>query len=64
MGPNAEFGAVIVRRSRDGGRTWTEPFDAHHGELLAGRFHTAPTPVVDHGGRVWRAMEYIGGPGE
>jgi hypothetical protein len=36
MGPTKEFGPVVIRRSRDGGRTWTEPTDAHHGMLLEG----------------------------
>ena len=63
IGPAKEFGPVVIRRSRDGGRTWTEPADAHHGMLLEGKFHTAPTPIVEYGGRIWRAMEDIGGPG-
>ena len=62
MGPNAEFGAVVIRRSQDGGRTWSDPSDSQHGRLLEGKFHTAPTPVIEHAGRVWRAMEDIGGP--
>ncbi len=64
MGPDSEFGAVVIRRSQDDGRTWTDPSDGQHGKLLEGRFHTAPTPVIEHEGRVWRAMEDIGGPGE
>jgi hypothetical protein len=64
MGPDSEFGAVVIRRSQDGGRTWTEPLDSQHGKLLEGRFHTAPTPVVEHEDRLWRAMEDVGGPGD
>lgn len=64
LGPSAEFGRVVIRRSLNAGRTWTTPTDAQHGLLLEGNFHTAPTPVVEHGGRLWRAMEDIGGPGD
>lgn len=64
LGPSAEFGRVVIRRSLDRGRTWTTPTDAQHGLLLEGNFHTAPTPVIEYGGRLWRAMEDIGGPGD
>jgi hypothetical protein len=64
MGPGREFGPVVIRRSNDGGFTWTSPTDSRNGLLLNGRYHTAPTPVVQMGGRLWRAMEDIGGPGD
>jgi hypothetical protein len=58
MGPNRRYGQVVVRRSTDGGRTWTEPKDGRSGLLCAkGAYHTAPVPVVVHEGRIWRAME-------
>lgn len=57
IGVTARGGDMIVRRSNDGGRTWTEPKDARHGLLAKGKFHCAPTPVVVHAGRVWRAFE-------
>ncbi|HEY8504979.1 MAG TPA: sialidase family protein [Gemmataceae bacterium] len=64
MGTSREHGHVVIRRSADGGKTWTEPKDAHTGLLLAdGKYHTAPVPVVVHRGRVWRAMEDAMGPG-
>jgi len=52
-------GRMVIRRSTDGGRTWTEPKDALSG-LLSDHdgYHTAPVPVVVHRGRLWRAMEY------
>jgi hypothetical protein len=58
IGPNKVYGDVMIIRSLDGGRTWTEP-TAGSGLLIAdgGRYHTAPTPVVEHNGRIWRAME-------
>jgi hypothetical protein len=64
MGTSAEYGHCVIRRSTDGGRTWTNPVDSKTGLLLGdGKYHTAPVPVVVHGGRVWRAMEDAQGPG-
>ncbi len=64
LGSSRQDGWVVIRRSADGGRTWTEPVDSRNGLLRAdGKFHGAPMPVVVHGGRVWRAMEDLGGPG-
>ncbi|MEN9632335.1 MAG: hypothetical protein RL077_739 [Verrucomicrobiota bacterium] len=57
IGTTAKAGHMIVRRSTDGGHTWTNPADARHGLLAEGKYHCAPTPVVVHGGRVWRAFE-------
>lgn len=64
LGTSRENGACVIRRSRDGGRTWTEPRDAQSGLLFGdGRYHCAPVPVVEHEGRLWRAMEDAMGPG-
>lgn len=57
LGTLAHYSHAVIRRSADGGRTWTEPKDADTGLLLTGRFHCAPVPVAVHGGRLWRAME-------
>jgi hypothetical protein len=61
LGTNRHHGNVVIRRSRDGGRSWTEPRDGSTGLLRVGEFHCAPVPVVVHGGRVWRGMEDAGG---
>ena len=65
MGPNKQYGSIVIRRSTDGGRTWTEPKDRVTGLIAAdAQYHTAPVPVVVHKGRIWRAMEeYRGGWG-
>ena len=64
LGTSAEYGYTVIRRSDDGGRTWTEPKDENSGLLLAdGKYHCAPVPVVVHNGRLWRAMEDARGPG-
>ncbi|MBN1442788.1 MAG: exo-alpha-sialidase [Planctomycetes bacterium] len=57
MGTWKHHGNLIIRRSTDGGRTWTEPRDAKTGLLAEGQYHTAPVPLVVHRGRLWRAFE-------
>ena len=64
MGTSQEYGFAVIRRSTDGGQTWTTPNDARTGLLLGdGKYHCAPVPVVVHAGRIWRAMEDAMGPG-
>ena len=64
MGTSREYGFAVIRRSTDGGRTWTAPKDSNSGLLLAdGRYHCAPVPVVFHKGRIWRGMEDAMGGG-
>lgn len=58
IGTASHYGHVVIRRSRDGGKTWTEP-SVLRGD---GKFHCAPVPVVEHAGRVWRAMEQQSDP--
>jgi len=63
LGTSRENGHAVIRRSTDTGKTWTTPADASSGLLLAdGRYHCAPVSVVEHQGRVWRAMEDAMGP--
>ncbi len=58
MGTDRHHGQVVIRRSDDGGATWTEPGDPRSGLLTdGGQFHTAPVPVLVNCGRVWRAVE-------
>lgn len=64
MGTSKEYGFCVIRRSSDGGRTWTTPDSPGTGLLHGdGKYHTAPMPVVYHGGRIWRTMEDAQGPG-
>lgn len=58
LGTTHHHGLLVIRRSTDGGHTWSEPLDAECGRLVpGGEFHTAPVPIVEHEGRVWRAVE-------
>ena len=61
LGDSKEYGNIVIRRSGDGGRTWTIPLDENHGLLRKGHFHCGPVPVVIHDGRIWRAMEKVTG---
>ena len=61
MGPTHHHGPLVIRRSDDGGRTWTVPEDARAGLLAEGEWHTAPMPVLEHEGRLWRAVEDASG---
>lgn len=61
LGPTRHHGPLVIRRSVDGGRTWTTPADARTGLLAEGEYHTAPMPVLLHAGRIWRAVEDAGG---
>lgn len=57
MGTWKHHGNLIIRKSADGGFTWTEPSDNRTGLIREGEYHTAPMPMVIHDGRIWRAVE-------
>ncbi|MBR8066069.1 exo-alpha-sialidase [Burkholderia ambifaria] len=62
MGTNRSMGTPSIRRSDDGGASWTTPVDAATGQLpYPGRFITGPVPVLVDRGRVWRAYESVEG---
>lgn len=62
LGTTRHHGLIVIRRSDDGGATWSEPTDARHGLLTdSGEYHTAPMPVLVHAGRLWRAFEDASG---
>ena len=46
---------LLIRRSSDGGRTWTSPTDSTHGLLKTGRGGGAPTPPVRFANKLWLA---------
>jgi hypothetical protein len=63
LGTDRFNGAVVIRRSSDGGAAWTTPSNATTGRLLSGQYATGPTPVIVSGGRIWRSMEAVGSGG-
>ena len=63
IGPDKHHGNVLIRRSADGGVTWTSPTNSTSGLLRGdGQYHCAPMPVIEHAGRLWRAMEWRNPP--
>ena len=56
MGPDKADGNIVIRRSKDEGRTWTIPQDENSGQLFPGKYGAAPTPTVEHAGRLWRTV--------
>lgn len=58
LGTDKEYGHLVIRRSSDGGETWTKPVDGKTGLLRSDyQYHCAPVPVVEHDGRLWRGIE-------
>ena len=64
LGTSQQYGSIVIRRSDDGGFTWTHPADETSGFLFRGGFHReppnyhcAPVPVLHHQGRIYKAFE-------
>ena len=64
LGCSQQYGSIVIRRSDDGGDTWTHPGDATSGLLFEGgsrrepsNYHCAPMPVLEVNGRLYRAFE-------
>ncbi|MCC6682322.1 MAG: exo-alpha-sialidase [Phycisphaeraceae bacterium] len=61
LGTDSHSNDLVIRRSTDGGATWTTPSDADHGLLRSADselgYHTAPMPMVSAHGRLWRGFE-------
>lgn len=64
FGVSQQYGSIVIRRSDDGGFTWTHPADAGSGLLFRGgvyrdapNYHCAPVPVLEHDGRLYKAFE-------
>ncbi|HET7559896.1 MAG TPA: sialidase family protein, partial [Limnochordia bacterium] len=54
-----EYGALLIRRSTDGGATWSHPAEIlPPGSRERGGPHKAPMPVQEHAGRLWSAVEH------
>lgn len=64
LGTSHRYGHIVIRRSNDGGFTWSHPKDAASGLLFRAQpgpegpnYHCAPVPAVVHNGRIYRAFE-------
>lgn len=54
---------VAIRKSTDGGKTWSEPKDPKTGLILSDAlYYTDPVPVLFHGGRVWWQVDLVDKP--
>lgn len=56
LGMASYGGETVIRRSEDGGKTWTQPMDANSGRLLLKGLGGTATPVIENQGRLWRVM--------
>ena len=64
IGISQQYGSIVIRRSDDGGYTWTHPADEKSGLLFQSgpfreppNYHCAPVPIVQTAGRLYRAFE-------
>ncbi|MBL8117004.1 MAG: exo-alpha-sialidase [Anaerolineae bacterium] len=64
LGCSQQYGSIFIRRSDDGGFTWTHPQDEKTGILFRGSpfwnppsYHCAPVAVTIHNGRIYKAFE-------
>ena len=66
LGMTFGCGDLMIRKSSDGGFTWTVPMDEHTGLILkAGEgvsnpnYHNPGNRVLFHNGRIWNALEEL-----
>lgn len=64
MGTSKQYGNLVIRKSKDEGVTWSEPSDDKTGLIREGMYHTAPMPIIEFKGRLWRAIENAQSPPE
>ncbi len=64
LGCSQQYGSIVIRRSEDGGNTWTHPTGEDNGIIARGgvyhdppNYHCAPVPVLKARGRLWRGFE-------
>ncbi len=64
FGVSQQYGSIVIRRSDDGGFTWTKPVDDKSGLLFRGgafreppNYHCAAMPILFHEGRLYKAFE-------
>jgi hypothetical protein len=64
LGVSQQYGSIVIRRSEDGGFTWTHPADEKSGLLFPGgyyheppNYHCAPVPVLRWNGRIYKGFE-------
>lgn len=61
LGCSTEYGDLLIGKSTDGGKTFTEPtilFRGANGKKGSCGVHKNPQPVVNFKGRIWNTMEW------
>ena len=61
LGTRLQYGDILIRRSKDGGKTWSTPVTSKIGLLRKGRYHCAPCRTLIYKGRIWRSFELAEG---
>ncbi|NQY43514.1 MAG: exo-alpha-sialidase, partial [Legionellales bacterium] len=62
LGTTHEYGDLIIRASKDEGKTWTDPTSIEYGLLKKGNYHAAPTSILLHNGYLWASVDrFFGG---
>jgi len=66
LGTSAANASVAILKSTDNGKSWTTPTDGNTGRLFeegsggnAPRYHCAPTPVLEHNGKLYKGFENV-----
>ena len=63
FGMTCQYGHMVIRKSTDGGYSWTDPVDEKTGLLgIEREYHTAVMPMLVHNGRIYRAVEHRNPP--
>lgn len=64
LGTSQKFGSIVIRRSDDGGFSWSHPKNSDSGLLFLGgpfceppNYHCAPVAVLEHEGRLYKSFE-------
>ncbi len=58
LGVTSPNSNITIRRSDDGGVTWTEPVDNKTGLIVTeGHYQCGAMPITEHNGRLYRAFE-------
>jgi hypothetical protein len=50
---------IVIRKSTDGGYTWTQPASSQNGILYVGPSEMPPNDILIHNGRIWKAFMMV-----
>ena len=59
LGTNYSLGSIAIRKSVDGGITWSDASILYQGDDKNVKYHTAPTPVIKANGRIYKGFEVL-----